>query len=800
MKIAWNREWEFTPTFSAEFLAGKAEAAEVQTVELPHSGVETPFHYFDEGIYQMVAGYRKTLFAPEDWQDKTVLLTVGGAAHDSELYVNGKSVYRHHCGYTAFTCDIQPFLKLGEENLIVLRVDSREELPIPPFGFVIDYMTYCGLYREVNLDIRPQTYIKDIFVHGIPTAEGGCLEAEVTLKSFETAVAGSLHLQLTELGSGRVIELGEMPVTESVFRQRYTLTGVTAWSIKQPQRYRLTVVYMPAEGSEKTLVDRDSVIFGFRSAVFQKDGFYLNGQKLRLRGLNRHQSYPYVGYAMPASMQAYDADILKYELGLNAVRTSHYPQSQHFIDRCDEIGLLVVTEIPGWQHIGDEAWQEQAVINTRDMVLQYRNHPSIILWGTRINESADHDDFYARTNAMAKSLDSSRATGGVRAHAGSSLLEDVYTFNDFIHDGRAPGCRTKAEVTSDMGKAYLVTEYNGHMYPTKTFVDERQRTEHALRHARVLEAIAAEEEIAGSFGWCMFDYNTHRDFGSGDRICYHGVMDMFRNAKPAAAIYAAQQEERPVLELSASMDIGECPGCYRGEIYLYSNAPEIQMYKKDRFIKSYTQADSPFTHLTHGPIIVDDMIGETMREAEGMDEEQAEKVKKILNGVASYGFNQLPEEIKALIEPVEQQYGIGAVRRQELYNRYVGDWGNEALCYTFKAVRDGQVVAEMTKEAIMSLALKSDVSHTELREGDTYDVAAVRIRTVDQNGNRVYYYQEPVFFETEGVIELIGPAVTSLKGGMIGTYVRTVGQVGEGLLRIRTAQTEAVEIRFSVCL
>ena len=76
---------------------------------------------------------------------------------------------------------------------------------------------------------------------------------------------------------------------------------------------------------------------------------------------------------MPESMQRMDADILKYELGVNAVRTSHYPQSHYFIDQCDRIGLLVFMEIPGWQHIGDEAWKDQAVINVRDMVMQYRN-------------------------------------------------------------------------------------------------------------------------------------------------------------------------------------------------------------------------------------------------------------------------------------------------------------------------------------------------------------------------------------------------------------------------------------------
>ena len=102
------------------------------------------------------------------------------------------------------------------------------------------------------------------------------------------------------------------------------------------------------------VVDEKSLRFGFRTVRFENDGFYLNGQRIKLRGLNRHQSYAYVGYAMPKSVQELDAEILKNELGVNAVRTSHYPQSQHFISRCDELGLLVFTEIPGWQHIGDE--------------------------------------------------------------------------------------------------------------------------------------------------------------------------------------------------------------------------------------------------------------------------------------------------------------------------------------------------------------------------------------------------------------------------------------------------------------
>ena len=174
------------------------------------------------------------------------------------------------------------------------------------------------------------------------------------------------------------------------------------------------------------------------------------------------------------------------------------------------------------------------------MIVEYRNHPSIILWGVRINESQDNEALYTRTNALAHELDPTRATGGVRNFKKSQLLEDVYTYNEFVHDGKKPGCEPKASVTSDKNKPYMITEYNGHMFPTKAYDSEDHRVEHAMRHARVLDAVASHDDIAGSCGWCMADYNTHKDFGSGDRICYHGVLDMFRNPKLAASVYASQ--------------------------------------------------------------------------------------------------------------------------------------------------------------------------------------------------------------------------------------------------------------------
>ncbi len=546
------------------------------------------------------------------------------------------------------------------------------------------------------------------------------------------------------------------------------------------------------------LLDEKIVTTGFRRVEFKEDGFYLNGTKRKLLGLNRHQSYPYVGYAMPESMQRLDADILKNELGVNAVRTSHYPQSHYFLDRCDEIGLLVFTEMPGWQHIGDAAWKEQAVENVRDMVRQYRNHASIILWGVRINESADDDEFYRRTNEAAHEMDPSRPTGGVRAHKKSSFLEDVYTYNDFLHDGRTRGCEKKADVTPDTKKPYLISEYNGHMYPTKAFDWEEHRVEHAMRHARVLDAVAGEPDIAGSFGWCMFDYNTHRDFGSGDRVCYHGVMDMFRNPKLAASVYKCQQENEPVLALSSTMDIGEHPGCNRGETYIFTNADSVRMYKNDRFIKEYKKEDSPYKNLAHGPIVIDDFIGDAIAENESFRQGQGKEIKDALNAAARYGLSNLPKSVYLTAIKLMLVYHMKPEQAVILYNRYIGDWGGASTSYRFEAVRDGTVVKTIVKDPMERVHLAVAADHTALCEKSTYDVAAVRIEARDENENLLNFFNEPVEFETEGPVELIGPRVMSLQGGMGGAYLKTTGAIGKAVLRVKNAQTETVEIECSV--
>jgi len=810
-RIYLNEDWKFAKEYSDILLYLYIDDSNLEKVRLPHTCKELPYNCFDENDYQMVCGYRRTLRVLEAWQGKDVFFTCEGAAHKTVLYVNGCEVYTHNCGYTAFTVEISQHLVYGQENLIVLKVDSRESLNVPPFGFVIDYMTFGGVYRDVYLDVKEKQHVKDVFVKTQPCIEGkgtALCSVEVTEASMtdnngdKMSIRGLFIRKETDCCPfvenepyALPVQVFERELTESKFEVELELENVKSWSVDEPYLYDLIFELIDKEENVK---DTYVVTFGFRSVEFKADGFYLNGKKVKIRGLNRHQSYPYVGYAMPESMQKQDADILKYELGCNAVRTSHYPQSHYFINRCDELGLLVFMEIPGWQHIGDEEWKKQACDNVKDMILQYRNHPSIMIWGVRINESLDDDAFYVETNRIAHDLDDTRQTGGVRNFRKSHLLEDVYTYNDFVHNGIKAGCEPKKNITSDTSKGYLITEYNGHMYPTKSFDWEERRLEHALRHGRVLDAVGKEKNIAGSFGWCMFDYNTHKDFGSGDRICYHGVTDMFRNPKLAASVYAAQQEEKTVLEVSSSMDIGEHPATNLGKVYMFSNADSIKMYKNGHFIKEYKQSDSTFDGMAHGPILVDDFIGDMLETDEGFSKKKSKLLVNILNYIAIHGYQTIPLHIIWKMVRAVVQYRMKPMDIVNLYFKYIGNWGETATSYRFEAMKDGDVVKTIVKEPMRKLHLETKVSHTKLREGNSYDVASVRVRAVDENDNLMPYFQQPIKVEIEGPLTIIGDDVISLIGGMGGFYVKTTGEKGSATVRLTHSQMETVEIQFDI--
>ena len=753
--IPLNREWFFSPYDVSH--DRKIKIDDFEKIEIPHSPVIIPYNNFDEKMMWGMFTYARKITIDETMLQKHVVLRFEGVAHRALVYLDQIHLLTHEGGYIPFEVDLSSYVTEQKEVIIKVIVDTNEHAHIPPFGGVVDYLAYGGIYREVNMIITDHGFIRDIFVeqYGKPSFK---------VHAYTAIEGGELQLQILNHNDEELVKINEKVTSEHTLLP-ITLSEIHVWDIQDPYLYKARLTY--THGHDHDMVE---VRFGLREAIFRRDGFYLNQKKVKLHGLNRHQSYPYVGYAMPKRAQIEDADLIKFDLGCNIVRTSHYPQSTHFLDRCDEIGLLVFEEIPGWQHIGDEAWKKQSLDNLDRMIERDRNHPSIVLWGVRINESQDDDSFYERTNAHAMALDPTRQRGGVRNFPKSHFLEDVYTYNDFSHFGDNKGIEKKEKIAGNV--PYLVTEFNGHMYPTKRFDNELHRINHLKRHLRVLDdALNDTNGVSGAIGWVFADYNTHQEFGSGDKICYHGVMDMFRIPKVASLAYSTQSDDKDILEVTSTMNLGDHSAGDLGQIYVMTNLDEVKVYKNDVYIKTYQPNRKEYPHLIHAPMIVDDLIGETLMKNEKMKEKDAELTKRVLRAVAKYG-NHLPLSYKLQMLYILKKYKKSYDDAVKLFYTYMTGWGSKHNTYRFEGYKNQELIKIVHKSPVTDTDLILEHDGLDLVLGDTYDVKRYVIKKVDQHGQILPYAMDAITIQTEGSIELIGPNVISLLGGAIAFWVK----------------------------
>lgn len=604
-----NRNW----LYGGEILVEECTVPEFDDsafarVTLPHTNWLLPWHGFDDKDYQFVSIYRRHFTPPPGLRGRRVFVDFAGVMTAATVWLNGARLGEHRGGYTPFSFELTDHLDPDGENLLAVEVDSTERDDIPPFGGRIDYLTFGGIYREVALRAVAPVFIANVFAKPVDAlADSRRVEVRAFLDGLRRADApqGPLTLEAELRDGGRVLATARRTVAAedagadgALDLTLADLGDVALWDLDSPRLYEVVVRLLDGEAA----IDEYATRIGFREARFTPEGFFLNGRRVKLRGLNRHQTFPFVGGAMPARPQRRDALILKEELACNMVRTSHYPQSPHFLDACDELGLLVFEEIPGWQHIGDAGWQDLALRDVEAMIRRDWNHPAIVLWGVRINESRDDRDFYARTNALARVLDDSRQTGGVRNFFDSELLEDVFTINDF----------NPAELRAPNHPRYFNTEFVGHMFPTKHGDNVERVQEHVLRHATVHDQLGLDDRYAGGLGWCAFDYNTHADFGSGDRVCYHGVCDIFRIAKPAAGFYASQRDPAAgiVLEPAFGWALGDrSGGGGPGAGVICSNCDRLKLYIGDELVDEIAPDRERFGHLPYPPFVSDKLVG-----------------------------------------------------------------------------------------------------------------------------------------------------------------------------------------------
>jgi beta-galactosidase len=599
MVFPLNRNWRFSARRTQNDTALSFDDSTFEQVTIPHTNKKLPWHGFDEKSYEFVSIYRRKFRVPSEARGRHVFIDFDGAMTASTVWINGQRLGEYKGGYTPFSFDLTPQINWNGDNLLAVELDSTERPDIPPFGGQIDYLTFGGIYRDVRLRLVQPTFIENIFARpsdmltdhpavdvscfiGRSAAQQSAITLEAELRDGDRILAHAT----------KSIPAGSASADPTAYDIALgNLGGIRKWDLVNPNLYSVVVRLKQRD----SILDQDQRRIGFREAHFTDHGFELNGKVIKLRGLDRHQTFPFVGQAMPARVQRRDAHILKRELKCNIVRTSHYPQSPHFLDACDEVGLLVFEEIPGWQHIGDAQWQELSIDNVGRMIRRDWNHPSVILWGVRINESRDNHDFYTKTNALAHSLDPTRQTGGVRYFQESEFLEDVFTMNDFGFPLKPPD-----------HPFYLNTEFVGHTYPTKMYDNGERLAEHIRRHARVHNQLASNAQYAGGLGWCAFDYDTHEEFGSGDRICYHGVSDIFRLPKPAGHFYQSQCDpaEEIVLEPAFLWAAGDDWSQTMETALVCSNCDHLKLYVGDKLVTEADPDRATFGNLPHPPFTI----------------------------------------------------------------------------------------------------------------------------------------------------------------------------------------------------
>ena len=560
LAFSMNTNWLFGGRYTAGSETSSYDDSNFAPVTVPHTVVPLSWKDWNYSAWQQVWIYRRHfsgagLLDPHRPGNR-ILVDFDGVMVNATVSVNDHVIATHQGGYLPFSAELTGKVT-GGGNLLSVVVDSRC-LSVPPVGVgrgpgSVDFFQPGGIYRDVRLRVLLQVFLADLFAR--PTDVLGSqprVDIECTLDSAATKHSeGTLLVQLfdgqRQISAQTVAVTAGSPGTSTA---RLSLTGfgpVSLWSPDSPRLYAVrATLNFPGIGRH-TLSRR----IGFREASFRPDGFFLNGKRLQLFGLNRHQLYPYAGMAMGARAQRKDAEILKNEFNCNMVRCSHYPQSPDFLDACDELGLLVWEEAPGWHNVSTmAAWQDAVVRDVRDMVIRDRSRPSVIIWGTRLNECKNFPGLWAATRQAARELDSTRPSSGAMAfHEDGTWNEDVFAYNDYGTQDKTGNVALKPPFP---GLPYLVSEAVG---------VEAVKPQHfswtdppawlarqAAMHGQAQSQARSNPRYAGLLAWAGFDYGSLLGPGPYD-IKWAGVADGFRVPKPGAAIYQAQGDPavRPVI-------------------------------------------------------------------------------------------------------------------------------------------------------------------------------------------------------------------------------------------------------------
>jgi beta-galactosidase len=564
-------EWHFHPDpedvgKQQQWYAADHSASGWRVISVPHTWQIEP----SLADYRGIAWYRRTFDAPAHWENSVVRIEFEAVFHTASVWVNGQPAREHvRKGYTAFALDITRWLRLGQLNTVVVRVDGAFNEHMLPRGRSSDWAHDGGIFRPVQLLVTPKTFVERVDVEALPDLATGDGKVTITAQvrnASSNLWAGRIFFRVVDEATGLEVlvnpNAGRPSIDPAAARSQTlhaTLPHAELWHFDHPHLYRLELSIANEREGHQT-----SAIFGVRKLEIKNAQFYLNGERVRLMGVERMGgSNPEFGMAEPGDWIARDHADLKH---LNCVFTrTHWPQDRRVLDYCDRHGILAQCEVPAWgadtfAKMGaepDADIMENGLEQLREMIARDRNHPSVVVWGLcneiwGQNPPAYH--FAQRLLQEAKKLDPHRLC----SYASNSLREtperDVAGLMDFIeineyfgtwHPGTPRDLDKHLETlhATFPDKPLVISEYGYCACTPDRPEGDVERVETLRSHDAVLRS---KDYIAGAIFFCYNDYRTHvGDRGAGALLQrVHGVVDVYDS--PKASYEVLRQESSPI--------------------------------------------------------------------------------------------------------------------------------------------------------------------------------------------------------------------------------------------------------------
>ncbi|SEW53081.1 glycoside hydrolase family 2 TIM barrel-domain containing protein [Chitinophaga arvensicola] len=589
-------------------------------VSIPHVMRIEQKHNGGNNVYQGTGWYRRYFKIPAAGRDKRITLCFDGVQTVAGIYLNGRQVATHTGGYLGFVVDITPYVDMDKDNVLAVKVSNTDQPLVPPGKpqSKLDFNYFGGIYRNVSLVMTNKVFISHpleankIAGGGVFITYPAVSQASATMGIQTHIVNATANPVNTTLKTSLVNTSGETVATagseqiiagqaDKSIQQSLTVTRPQLWHPDHPYRYQLvSVIYR-----DGIAVDSMITYTGIRHLYFAADGFYLNGTKLYLRGANRHQAYEYVGDAASDNMQYQDALQLK-KGGFNAVRAAHYPQSPAFLDACDKLGLLVIECEPGWQFFSkDSLFTAHTFRDIREMIRRDRNHPSVFLWETSLNESPTPATWMQK--AVATAREEMPGDQLFVADDYNARSRDYYNVSYKVvnEDGTDP-MPARPFLTREWGDSWMADAAGenslraSRMYTEKGMINQCVLRQNAL-NGETSEALGgywdhggldAHPRIGGYFVWSYNDYTR----GSDPITAFSGVTDLDRTEKFGYYQLQAMQDAcNPTYGPMVYIGSYNNQPALDSNIMVFSNCDAVQLYRNNRLCGTITRAQNAAT-------------------------------------------------------------------------------------------------------------------------------------------------------------------------------------------------------------